>query len=57
MRTQKTASKTAKHVSTKPVCQKKEIVATQDAATNTMAALCPKYAPKKTYLTRLGGEG
>ena len=35
----------------------KEIVATQDAATKAMAALCPKYAPKKTYLTLLGGEG
>ena len=35
----------------------KEIIATQDAATQAMAALCPKYAPKKTYLTRIGGEG
>ena len=34
-----------------------EIVETQDLMTKKMAALCPKYAPKRTYLTRLGGEG
>ena len=35
----------------------REIVGTQDAATKRMAALCPAYAPKKSYLTQLGGEG
>ena len=35
----------------------KEIVKTQDFATMRMAKLCPKYAPKSTYLTKLGGEG
>lgn len=33
-----------------------EITQTQDRATKKMAKLCPKYAPKETYLTRLGGE-
>lgn len=34
-----------------------EITQAQDRATKKMAKLCPKYAPKETYLTRLGGEG
>lgn len=33
-----------------------EITRAQDRATKKMAKLCPKYAPKETYLTRLGGE-
>lgn len=36
---------------------KDEIVKIQDEATSEMAGLCPKYAPKQSYLTRLGGEG
>jgi len=36
---------------------KSEILKTQDAATRKMARLCPRYAPKKTYLTKIGGEG
>lgn len=35
----------------------KEIVTIQDKKTKQMAKLCPKYAPPKTYLTSLGGEG
>ena len=35
----------------------REIVSTQDMATKKMAFLCPKYAPKSTYLTKIGGEG
>lgn len=35
----------------------REIVSVQDEATMKMAKLCPKYAPKKSYLTKLGGEG
>ena len=34
-----------------------EIVKTQDEATKAMARLCPKFAPDKTYLTQLAGEG
>ena len=34
-----------------------EITQAQHRATKKMAKLCPKYAPKETYLTRLGGEG
>ena len=34
-----------------------EIVKIQDQATKKMAKLCPKYAPKPTYLTSIGGEG
>ena len=34
-----------------------EIVKVQDQATQKMAGLCPSYAPKPTYLTRVGGEG
>jgi hypothetical protein len=34
-----------------------EIVKVQDYATMKMAKLCPNYAPKRTYLTSLGGEG
>lgn len=36
---------------------KEEIVKVQDTATKNMIKLCPGYAPKKTYLTKLGGEG
>ena len=36
---------------------RREIVSTQDFATKKMARLCPKFAPKKTVLTALGGEG
>ena len=35
----------------------REIVKTQDESTMKMAKLCPEYAPEKTYLTILGGEG
>lgn len=35
----------------------REIVSVQDKATKKMAKLCPKYAPKSSYLTKLGGEG
>ena len=35
----------------------REIVSVQDEATKKMAKLCPKYAPKSSYLTKLGGEG
>lgn len=34
-----------------------EIVSAQDRATKKMAKLCPKYAPKESYLTKIGGEG
>tara|TARA_Y100000310_G_C20559220_1_gene752186 strand:+ start:236 stop:631 length:396 start_codon:yes stop_codon:yes gene_type:complete len=34
----------------------KEIIKAQDAATTTMAQLCPRYAPDPTYLTKIGGE-
>lgn len=36
---------------------KEEITATQDVVTKKMAHLCPKWAPKKTYLSVVGGEG
>ena len=35
----------------------KEIISIQDNATKKMVKLCKKFAPKKTYLTSLGGEG
>jgi len=35
----------------------REIVKTQDESTMKMAKLCPEYAPERTYLTILGGEG
>ena len=34
-----------------------QIISVQDQATKKMAKLCPKYAPQKSYLTTLGGEG
>ena len=34
-----------------------KILQVQDNATKEMAKLCPKFAPKKTYLTKIGGEG
>ena len=34
-----------------------EIIKIQDEATKKMAKLCPKYAPKPSYLTSLAGEG
>jgi hypothetical protein len=34
-----------------------EITKAQDNATKRMAGVCPKYAPKQTYLTKIGGEG
>ncbi len=34
-----------------------EIVKAQDYATKKMIRVCPKFAPKTTYLTKLGGEG
>ncbi len=33
------------------------IVAVQDKITKRMARLCPSYAPPRTYLTKIGGEG
>ena len=36
---------------------KEEIVKVQDTATKNMIKLCPDYAPEKSYLTKLGGEG
>jgi len=36
---------------------KDEILETQDIATKKMARLCPKWAPKQTYLSKVGGEG
>ena len=35
----------------------KEIVMAQDYATKKMIGICPKFAPKSSYLTKLGGEG
>ena len=35
----------------------REIVTVQDMVTKRMAKLCPKFAPKPSYLTKLGGEG
>ena len=35
----------------------KEITAVQDAATQEMAGKCPEWAPKKSYLTKIAGEG
>jgi len=35
----------------------RKIVGVQDKMTKNMAKLCPKYAPKRSYLTRIGGEG
>jgi hypothetical protein len=34
-----------------------EVTQAQDRATKKMAKICPKYAPDRTYLTRIGGEG
>tara|TARA_Y100001958_G_C20891866_1_gene317711 strand:- start:13 stop:399 length:387 start_codon:yes stop_codon:yes gene_type:complete len=34
-----------------------EVIKIQDTATKKMAKLCPKYAPKKSYLTSIAGEG
>ena len=34
-----------------------KIVETQDIATKRMIQLCPDFAPEKTYLARIGGEG
>ena len=36
---------------------KNEILETQDIVTKKMARLCPKWAPKQTYLSKVGGEG
>ena len=36
---------------------KQTILAIQDTATKQMIKLCPEYAPEKTYLSKLGGEG
>ena len=36
---------------------KDKITKVQDKATMRMAKLCPKYAPKKSYLTKVAGEG
>ena len=36
---------------------KNSIVLAQDSATKKMAQLCPKYAPPKSYLTQIAGEG
>ena len=35
---------------------KKEILAVQDEAVLKMANLCPKFAPKKSYLSKIGKE-
>lgn len=35
---------------------KNEVVAAQDYATKKMSKICPKFAPKRSYLTKLGGE-
>jgi len=32
------------------------VVKVQDSATRKMALLCPKYAPKISYLTQISGE-
>lgn len=34
-----------------------EIIKAQDYATKKMIGVCPKFAPKTTYLTKIGGEG
>ncbi len=34
-----------------------EIVKAQDYATKKMIGICPKFGPKSSYLTKLGGEG
>ncbi len=36
---------------------KNSIVSAQDSATKRMAQLCPKFAPPKTYLSQIAGEG
>lgn len=36
---------------------KKEVVEAQDIATLKMIKVCPKFAPVRTYLTSLSGEG
>ena len=35
----------------------KEVVRIQDKANQKMAKMCPSFAPEKTYLTSLAGEG
>ena len=35
----------------------KEITTIQDAATKKMIAVCPKYGPEESYLTRISGQG
>ena len=35
----------------------REIVSTQDMATKKMIRLCPDFAPEKSYLTEIAGEG
>jgi len=35
----------------------REIVSTQDMATKKMIKLCPDFAPEKSYLTEIAGEG
>ena len=35
---------------------KENVVGVQDSVTKMMSVYCPKYAPKRTYLTELGGE-
>jgi hypothetical protein len=35
----------------------REITSIQDEATKKMALLCPKYAPNKSYLSNIAGEG
>ena len=35
----------------------REIVQTQDKTTKKMIKLCPNFAPQKTYLTKIAGEG
>ena len=35
----------------------KEITSIQDYATKKMTGLCPRFAPKSSYLTSLAGEG
>lgn len=36
---------------------KKDIVETQDNVTRKMSAQCPGFAPPRTYLTEISGEG
>lgn len=36
---------------------KQEILDTQDSAAQRMAKSCPRFAPKKSYLTRIAREG